>query len=41
LNSGELTSIDLDEVLHAAGRWQARLSGLGDVQQPATREAVR
>lgn len=30
LKSGQLTTIDLDEVLHSARRWQTRLGGLGE-----------
>jgi 5-methylthioadenosine/S-adenosylhomocysteine deaminase len=28
LESGKLTTIDLEKVIHSAGRWQSRLSGL-------------
>jgi 5-methylthioadenosine/S-adenosylhomocysteine deaminase len=34
LNSGELTTIDIDEVLHRARTWQARLAGLGATPGP-------
>ena len=41
LNSGELTTIDVDEVIHRARAWHTRLAGLGAASAPKSTESAR